>query len=169
MRNQALIEQVELTNLEGETSFTLSLTLETDANDSDGDGLPNWWERDQNLDPDDGTGIHGADGNDDGDAFTNLEEYVLGLDTGVAEFNGLPRGTIAPTESGGFTVTFPVLADRTYRVWYVDDLTGTWQPASSAFFVAQDNDAYVFTDDGTTTAPDPNMIDARFYRIEISR
>jgi glycosidase len=169
MRNQALVEQVELSNLDGATSFTLSLSLETDASDSDSDGLPNWWERDQSLNPDDGTGIHGTDGNDDGDAFTNLEEYVLGLNTGVAEFDGLPRGTIAPTESGGFTVTFPVLAGRTYRVWYSGDLSGTWQPAGAAFFVAQGSDAHVFTDNGTTTTPAPDAVDARFYRIEISR
>jgi len=169
MRNQALVEQVELTNLDGETEFTLSLTLETDANDNDGDGLPNWWERDQGLDPDDGTGSQGPEGNDDGDAFTNFEEYVLGLDTDVAEFDGLPKGLVAPAESGGFTVTFPVLAGRTYRVWYTDDLAGAWQPAGPAFFAAQDNPAHVFTDDGSTTTPDPATVDHRFYRIEISR
>lgn len=46
------------------------------APDSDGDGMPDAWERVQGLDPDDG-----ADGNADadGDGYTNLEEYLADL------------------------------------------------------------------------------------------
>jgi hypothetical protein len=169
MRNQALTEQVELTNFDGQNSFSMSLTLESGLTDNDGDDLPNWWEVDNGLDPDSDIGGDGTDGNDDGDAFTNYEEYVLGLDPGVAEFNGLPQGLIDTNGNGDFTVTFPVLAGRSYRVWYVDDLSQTWTAAGSSFSITEDNPAYVWTDDGSNTSPDPSTVDQRFFKIEITR
>ena len=66
-------------------------------------------------------------------------------------------------------MSFPVLAGRSYRVWYVDDLTGTWLPAGSSFSISEDNPAHVFTDDGTDTTPIPRTVDNRFYKIEITR
>jgi len=169
MRNQALTQQVELTNVDGQNTFTISLSLESGSTDNDSDDLPNWWELDNSLNPDSEVGTDGADGNEDGDAFTNFEEYVLGLDLGVAEFNGLPQGLIETNLSGDFTVTFPVLAGRSYRVWYVDDLTQTWQPAGSSFSITEDNSAYVWTDDGSATTPNPFTVDKRFFKIEITR
>ncbi len=169
MRNQALVEQVEMTNVDGQTSFSITLTLENGNTDNDGDALPNWWERDNGLDPDSSSGDDGASGNGDGDPFNQLEEYVLGLDPNVAEFNGLPKGLIAATGTGAFTVTFPVLAGRSYQVWYVDDLTDTWQVAGAPFAATSDDAAYVWTDDGSNTSPNPSTIDNRFYKIEITR
>lgn len=169
MRNQALTQQVEFTNVDGQNSFSMTLSLESGMTDNDGDDLPNWWELDNGLDPDDATGSNGKDGNDDGDAFTNFEEYVLGLDLGSAEFNGLPQGLIESNESGHFTVTFPVLAGRSYRVWYVDDLTQTWHPAGGRFSITENAPAYTWTDDGSATTPDPATVDDRFFKIEITR
>ena len=40
MRNQALLQQVELTNREGQTNFTIQLALESGSTDNDGDRLP---------------------------------------------------------------------------------------------------------------------------------
>ncbi|HAV12694.1 MAG TPA: hypothetical protein DCX06_04235 [Opitutae bacterium] len=169
MRNQALIQQVELTNVDGQSNFSMSLSLESGTTDSDGDLLPNWWELDNGLDPNSAVGGNGTTGNDDGDAFTNYEEYVLGLNLGVAEFNGLPQGLIAKNVTGGFTVTFPVLAGRSYRVWYTDDLSDTWDPAGGSFSISESDSAYVWTDDGTNTSPAPDTVDNRFYKIEITR
>ncbi len=169
MRNQALTHQVELTNVDGQNNFSMTLSLESGLTDNDSDNLPNWWELDNGLDPDDGTGSNGNTGNDDGDAYNNFEEYVLGLDLGVAEFNGLPQGLIESNGLDGFTVTFPVLAGRSYRVWYVDDLNDIWQSAGSSFSISFDDPAHVFTDDGTHTDPAPDSVDKRFYKIEISR
>jgi hypothetical protein len=46
--------------------------------DTDGDGLPDFWEDGYGLNPDDATGDHGAAGDPDQDGLTNGEEYKLG-------------------------------------------------------------------------------------------
>jgi hypothetical protein len=169
MRNQALTQQVELSNVDGQNNFSIALTLESGLTDNDADLLPNWWEIDNGLDPESSIGTNGTDGNDDGDAYTNYEEYVLGLDLGLAEFNGLPQGLIESNGMGGFTVTFSVLAGRSYRVWYVDDLTQSWNPAGGSFSISENDPAYTWTDDGSNTSPAPASVDDRFYKIEITR
>lgn len=47
------------------------------AADSDGDGMPDEWEKSHGLDPDDGSD-HKADS--DGDGYTNIEEYLNATD-----------------------------------------------------------------------------------------
>lgn len=44
--------------------------------DTDGDGLPDGWEVDHNLDPSDATGPNGSDGDPDHDGLNNLDEYT---------------------------------------------------------------------------------------------
>ena len=48
--------------------------------DSDGDGLPDCWETEYELDPNDGTGDNGADGDPDDDGLTNALEYQYHTD-----------------------------------------------------------------------------------------
>jgi len=47
--------------------------------DSDGDGLPDWWEVQYGLDPFDPSGDNGAYGDPDGDGLWNINEYRAGL------------------------------------------------------------------------------------------
>ena len=47
--------------------------------DNGGDGLMNSWEIAQGIDPEISSGEDGANGNPDGDSFTNLEEYQYDL------------------------------------------------------------------------------------------
>lgn len=56
--------------------------------DSDGDGLPNVWENQYGLDPNDNTGANGADGNDDNDGLTNAQEYARGTDPTKTDTDG---------------------------------------------------------------------------------
>ena len=60
-----------------------------DANaiDSDGDGLPDWWELVHGLDAYDATGFNGAYGDEDGDGLDNYAEYLAGTDPHTAYSN----------------------------------------------------------------------------------
>lgn len=62
--------------------------------DSDGDGLPDSWEIEHDLDPLDDTGADGANGDPDNDGLTNMEEYLQGTDPNDADTDGdgLPDG-----------------------------------------------------------------------------
>jgi hypothetical protein len=54
--------------------------VEVGTDDTDGDGLPDWWESAHGLDPTNAVGINGHDGDFDDDGCTNYEEYVNSTD-----------------------------------------------------------------------------------------
>ena len=56
--------------------------------DTDGDGLPDWWEMANGLDPYDGTGVNGSAGDSDNDGLSNLAEYLAGTNPHVWDTDG---------------------------------------------------------------------------------
>jgi hypothetical protein len=76
--------------------------------DDDGDGLPDAWEITYTLDPLDATGINGAAGNPDNDAFTNLEEYTNGTDPRIE--NDLPTAVFTAPAAGWLDSTTPTIS-----------------------------------------------------------
>lgn len=100
--------------------------------DTDGDGLPDGWETRYNLDPlDNGTlslrnitalALNGANGDADGDTFTNLQELTNG--TNPREDNAIPPpppgqikiGPQTPVVAGG------VSNNREFTDWGIHDL-----------------------------------------------
>ena len=65
--------------LAGDATFVDAPSTVTQE-DSDGDGLPDWWETLHDLDAGDPDGANGAYGDADGDGLTNLAEYLAGTD-----------------------------------------------------------------------------------------
>ena len=94
----------------------------TDPNswDTDGDALPDAWEVVYGLDPRDGDGPNGADGDIDGDGWSNYEEYVA--DTNPAD--GTSRIELItpeivesiPHHNAGITDTYRVSNDTAFSV-----------------------------------------------------
>lgn len=95
--------------------------------DSDGDGLPDDWETDNGLDPQDPS--DGTDDDDD-DGATNFEEYRAGTNPqdALSRFRISIRA-LSPAEAGtsrtlanspeapGAEVEWPSISNRTYSVW----------------------------------------------------
>jgi hypothetical protein len=121
------------------------LTILPDAN---GNGLPDQWEADffpGGLDP---------NADDDGDGLDNRSEYIAGTNpTNSASY--LKVGEIEST--GGATISFPAMANKTYTVEYKDGLdTVIWNRLV---------DIVARRTDWTATVVDPLPSPNRYYRI----
>ncbi len=120
--------------------------------DSDGNGLPDWWEI-----------LHfGAIGVDpdldaDGDGTSNLMEYLAGTDP--RDPTSVFRPDFRRNPGGGFLLDVTTIPGRIYRIWGGTDLT-EW----SVIETLEGNDTI------QTLTLDPNPIaDPRyFWRVEIA-
>jgi hypothetical protein len=123
-----------------------------DDQDSDGDGLPDWWELAQ------GTNwkIADANGDPDHDGFTNLQEYLAGTDPQNALSN--LRLNASLTSPGFVNLQFPAVSNRTYSVLYKDVLnTPAWSKLA-------DIDAH--STNWISNIPDTiGVLTNRFYRV----
>jgi hypothetical protein len=137
-----------------------STTFRCGTSDSDGDGMPDGWETQHGLDPQNATD---ANADSDGDGFSNLQEYVAGTDP-TSSANAL-RVTVVNRDasSGAFVLTFPTVNGRVYRAEWTENLTGTisWT---------------VLGDEITGTGSQAQVTDAaagarpgRFYRVRVVR
>lgn len=119
--------------------------------DSDGDGLPDDWERLAfgNLEP-------GGSGDADGDGSSNLAEWMAGTDPMSAV--EVLRVTLGGTETRP-TLQFPIRPNRLYSVERSTDLS-TWFPVPGEL-------TYSGTGQATWTGPWEPPSDARFLRIRV--
>ncbi|MFW3146997.1 MAG: fibronectin type III domain-containing protein [Thermoplasmatota archaeon] len=83
------VTAVDISGNEGSMSFTVRIL--DDDHDSDGDGLPDSFEVENGLSPDDSTDAYL---DMDSDGLSNLEEYLLGTDIGRedSDSDGMPDG-----------------------------------------------------------------------------
>lgn len=162
MRNQAQTQQVELFGNSGMTFLLGFETGPTLSYDTDTDGMPDAWETAAGLNPNVGTGNDGPTGDPDKDGRTNLDEYVFGRNPNLPDLY-FPSVTPIPA---GYTVSFPTIPNRLYRVFYSDTLAGgSWQAASSD--LVGDGAVKIWTDNGTGTSPHPQAVPRRFYKVEV--
>jgi hypothetical protein len=152
LRNQAQTQQVEFTLTSG-ASFDLGFETGPTLSESlDGDALPDAWETSHLLNAGDGAGANGDNGNPDFDGYTNLEEFILGLNPRAADaYQPTPTKTAT-----GFRVTFATVPNRWYRVFYSDNMT-SWNPLTGDLLGT-----------GATQAIDDTTLQtSRFYKVEV--
>ncbi len=159
-RNQAQIHQVELfgTNT---FSFTLAFTANAGGiSDSDGDGIPDWWEQQFFGGATNATGS--AD--QDGDGASNASEYLAGTHPGDA--NDVFE-VVQTAQSTGITLWIPTETQRQYRIWYANHsvMSTNWQAVPTP--ISGTGGTVSWTDNGSGTTPHPNQITNRFYKIDV--
>jgi len=79
-RDRTVYLAVEAVLSDGRHSGLQKIVITTEAADSDGDGLPDWYNDQYGLWPEEGKEKDIAGSDDDGDTLTNLEEYHGGSD-----------------------------------------------------------------------------------------
>ncbi len=121
--------------------------------DSDGDGLPDFWEQNYGLNPNDPSD---ASLDSDQDGMTNLEEYLAGTDPLDAESRlALEEITVAET----ITLRFIAAAQRGYLVQFKNALNeGSWETLTLIPAGAESR---------VETVIDSTPATARYYRLSV--
>lgn len=138
-------------------TFTI---IKQGAADSDNDGIADEFEIANGMNrfnSNDATGDSDKDGND------IRAEYLLGLDPGKSDRYAWTT-TENPTTQH-MEVAFPTLPQRTYQVFWSDDLL-IWYPGSAV--INGDGTTRVWTDDGTVTGEAPETSPKRFYHVKVN-
>jgi glycosidase len=164
MRNLAQTRQVEGYTF-GDSGILVELGMQTGATvseDSDGDGIPDWWEAQFGLDAGSASGANGAAGDLDGDGIGNLSEFIAGTSP-LAPNTASPQVAVGQNANGHRTLRFQTIRDRSYRIRYTNDLTQAWQSIVPA--ISGTGGEVTWTDDGTQTGG--SMAVQRFYRVEV--
>jgi len=124
----------------------------TGVADTDGDGLPDFWETQNGLSPTNSTGLDGADGDPDGDGFSNLQEYLAGTDP----WDGGSLLKIIDLAGAGRVIIWNSIPGRNYQVFATTNV--------NAVFTARSGTLTAFTSPMSFTNPAP--VRAReFYRV----
>lgn len=139
-----------------------------ETSDTDGDGLPDFWENIHLLDAQNGSGRNGPDGDDDADGYSNLDEFLAGMNPLLADAELFPQLRIEPNVGwpGTWKLKFPSIPNRRYRMMYSSDLQ-QWQTwAGDMVTTGQSaNPENTWIDDGQSTSPHPDTQSKRFYRL----
>jgi hypothetical protein len=141
----------------GDDPANWTTTLPTPARqDSDGDGLPDWWEIQNGLDPHSALGDNGTLGDPDGDGFPNYQEFLAG--TGPHDPNDFLFLTQTVT-TREVLLNFLPLIGRSYTVYYTDDLSSEiWHPLRNYSLI---------TDTTPISVHELPLKPSRFYKLQI--
>lgn len=125
--------------------------------DTDGDGIPDWWER---LYTGNVTNMV-ANTDDDGDGHSNLEEFITKSSPSSAESVFRVMGMEEPPsgDSSNWVLTWETAVDRRYSVYTHTDLKSVW-PTGAVYQVDGDGAPKSYTNTYQNFQP-------RFYRIGV--
>jgi len=113
----------------GPRSSSFNITVNAPAGtDADSDSLPDSWEQQYFNGPTNAI----ADADDDGDGFSNLQEYISGFNptNGTSFFKVTTFETPSAT-NGGFIVRWNAVTGRVYGVLWTTNLLNSFQPLNT--------------------------------------
>jgi subtilisin family serine protease len=127
--------------------------------DTDGNGLPDWWEQIYFGQP---TGVNPT-ADRDGDGMTNLQEFFAGTNPSDPQSVFRISSIVGEMNGTGFVVTWTAVSGMSYRVSYSASLAGPWlSDLPNSQITAQSGQTSLsYTD---TTA---GVASARFYRVQL--
>jgi hypothetical protein len=121
--------------------------------DTDGDGIQDYWETTNGLNPNSAVD---ATLDTDGDGYSNLQEFLAG--TNPNDANSKFAVTIANANSGpGYTLTFTAMPFKSYTVQYKDSLTAATWTTLQTYPSTPTQQTITFTDSTGTSS--------RFYKV----
>lgn len=135
--DQNELREIRVINQLGDITLTTVRSVRAEVTalpDTDGDGMPDIWELEHNLEPGNATGDQGAAGDFDRDGISNLLEFL-------AKKNPLLSSTpILRAEANGQNtrLIFDAYPDRRYRLWRSNNLE-TMTPDTGYFTVDQES------------------------------
>ncbi len=130
--------------------------------DSDSDGLPDYWENQNRLDPNNPDGDEGANGDKDGDGVRALLEFLADFNPADPTDGHLIHPIIAPS-GNTWRLQFPVIPNRRYQIEASTNLANVngWGNLGPSFTVPTANQTHLWLDPAPITG-------ARYYRVRIS-
>lgn len=120
--------------------------------DTDGDGLPDFWENQNGLSPTNSTGLNGASGDPDADGFTNQQEYLAGTDPQDAD--SLLK--ITDVAGAGRVITWNSVPGRNYQIFSTTNVNAAFTALTGTLTAFTSPMSY------TNTAP---VHSREFYRV----
>ena len=156
--DQEQLREIRVINQQGDITLTTIREVRAEVSalpDSDGDGMPDIWELQHNLEAGNATGDHGANGDIDRDGISNILEFL-------AKKNPLLGSSPilrANGDEADIQLTFSAYPDRRYRLWRSGDLK-QFTPDAEYFTVDDETPNYIITE--------PHTGERRFYALEIA-
>ncbi len=123
--------------------------------DTDEDGLGDLWEIVSGLDPNDGNGENGPEGDPDGDRVNNLDEMIAGTDPNSAQ--SVFAVTSIQPNNPGLAITWRTVPGRAYVLLVSDELGGEWSPLSPQIAGTGEDETHV--DESADSAA------TRYYKV----
>ncbi len=121
--------------------------------DSDGDGMPDYWERQYAS----SRATLTAESDSDGDGMRDAAEYIAGTDpTNTHSVLAMNGGSAGPSADGRYVIEWPSAAGRTYTIHRATSLTDGFAPIASGVTATPPVNTYI------DTAPGADQV---YYKI----